>query len=146
MFSVQSSVDWDSLSNSHNPLFVRQGAAVGLMQVGTNRHLYNEAARQRAVNALCEAVQHDSWEPARSTAAKALTTFGDKRAIPALERAAEAELDDGVKRAMRVTTHTLRTSDKSDEQYKQLRKDLDEMREENRSLREKLVALEARLQ
>jgi aminopeptidase N len=47
---------------------------------------------------------------------------------------------------MRVAAHTLRTSDKSDEQYKNLRKDLDEMREENRSLREKLAAIEARLQ
>jgi hypothetical protein len=39
----------------------------------------------------------------------------------------------------------LRTSAKGDEQYKQLRKDLDEMREENRSLREQLAAIEARL-
>jgi len=134
------------LSDSHNAIFLRQGAAVGLMLVGKNQHLYSEAARQRAANALCEAVQHDSWEPTRAAAARALATFGDKRAISALERAAETELDDGVKRAMRVAAHTLRTSDKSDEQYKNLRKDLDEMREENRSLREKLAAIEARLQ
>lgn len=133
------------LSNYHNPLYVRQGAAVGLLQVGSNLHLYSEAARQRAVNALCEAVQHDSWEPTRAAAARALATFGDKRAIAALETATNVELDDGVKRAMRVAAHTLRTSAKGDEQYKQLRKDLDEMREENRSLREQLAAIEARL-
>jgi len=130
------------LGDAHNPLFLRQGAALGLLQVGNNQHLYSEAARQRAVNALCEAVQHDSWEPARAAAAKALATFGDKRAIAALERTAEAELDDGAKRAMRVAAHTLRTSDKIDEQYKQLRKDFDELREENRSLREKLAEIE----
>jgi aminopeptidase N len=130
------------LSDAHNPLFLRQGAALGLLQVGNNQHLYSEAARQRAVNALCEAVQHDSWEPARAAAAKALATFGDKRAIAALERAAETELDDGAMRAMRVAAHTLRTSDRSDEQYKQLRKDFDELREENRSLREKLAEIE----
>jgi aminopeptidase N len=134
-----------SLSNSHNPLFVRQGAAMGLLQVGSNQHLYSEAVRKRAVNALCEAIQHDSWEPTRVAASRALATFGDKRAIPALERAAEAELDDGVKRAMRVAAHTLRSGDKREEQYKQLRKDLDEVRAENRSLREKLAAIEARL-
>jgi aminopeptidase N len=133
------------LSNSYNALYVRLGAAVGLLQVGSNQHLYSEAARQRAVNALCEAVQHDSWEPTRAAVARTLATFGDKRAIAALEAAANVELDDGVKRAMRVAAHTLRTSDKGDEQYKQLRKDLDEMREENRSLREQLAAIEARL-
>jgi aminopeptidase N len=133
------------LSNSHNALYVRLGAAVGLLQVGNNQHLYSEAARQRAVNALCEAVQHDSWEPARAAAARALAAFGDKHAIAALEAAANVELDDGAKRAMRVAAHTLRTSDKGNEQYKQLRKDLDEMREENRSLREQLAAIEARL-
>lgn len=136
----------DNLSNARNPLFVRQGAAIGLLQVGSNQHLYSKAARQRAVNALSEAIQYDSWEPTRTAAARALATFGDKHAIPALERAAETELDDGAKRAMRVAAHTLRTADKSDEQYKQLRKDLDEMRAENHSLREKLAAIEARLQ
>ena len=133
------------LSNARNALYLRQGAAVGLAQVGSNQHLYSEAPRQRAIHALCEAVQHDGWEATRAASAKALATFGDKRAIPALEQAAEVELDDGVKRAMRVATHTLRTSDKSEEQYKQVRKDLDDMREQNRSLREQLAAIEARL-
>jgi aminopeptidase N len=46
---------------------------------------------------------------------------------------------------MRVAAHVLRTGDKSDEQLKQLRQDLDEVREENRKLKEQLGALEARV-
>lgn len=46
---------------------------------------------------------------------------------------------------MRVAAHVLRSGDKSDEQLKQLRSDLDQVREENRKLKEQLGAIEARL-
>jgi aminopeptidase N len=46
---------------------------------------------------------------------------------------------------MRVAAHTLRSGGKNDEQFTSLRKDLDEMREENRKLKEQLTALEARV-
>jgi len=134
------------LNNSLNRPLLRRGAAMGLMYVGNNRHLYSEEARQRAVTALCYAVEHDSWEPTRSTCAMALSSLGEKRAISVLECMAETELDDGVLREVRVAAHTLRTSDKSEEQFKQLRKDLDEVREENRKLRDQLESLAARLQ
>lgn len=133
------------LNNSLNRLFLRRGAAMGLMQVGNNRHLYSEEARQRAVTALCYAVEHDTWAPTRSMCAMALTSLGEKRAIDVLVRAVETELDDGVLRALRVAAHTLRTGDKKEEHFKQLRKDLDEVREENRKLRDQLGALTARL-
>lgn len=133
------------LNNTSNGLYVRQGAAVGLLQVGSNQYLYSEAARQRAVYALCQAVEHDSWEPVRVAAARALATYSESSAIAVLERVAGIELDDGAKRNMRVAAHTLRQSGKEDEKYKQLRKDLDTLREENRSLREQLAAIEARL-
>lgn len=133
------------LTQSDNRLLVRRGAAGGLMTIGNQRHLYSEEARQRAVTALCQAVEHDSWGPVRATCAMALSALGEKRAISVLERASEAELDDGVQRIMRVAAHVLRTGDKSDEQFKQLRKDLDQLRDENRQLREQLSVLESRL-
>jgi len=133
------------LNNASNHIMLRRGAALGLMVVGNNQHLYSEEARLRAVAALCETVKHDSWGPARSAAAQALKALGEKRAIGVLEQAATSELDDGVQRVMRLAIQSLRSSDKSEEQYKQLRKDLDEVREENRKLREQLGALEARV-
>ena len=46
---------------------------------------------------------------------------------------------------MRVAAHKLSTDGKNDGQIKQLRTDLDEVREENRKLKEQISALEARL-
>lgn len=131
--------------NGQNHPTLRRAAVMGLNTVGQNQHLYSEEARQRTVTVLCDTVEHDSWPLARATAARALGEFGEKRAISVLERAAAAELDDGVTRLLRLTAYTLRTGDKSEEQLKQVRKELDEVREENRKLREQFSALEARL-
>jgi aminopeptidase N len=124
---------------------MRTAAAMGMWTLGENRYLYTEEARQRAVTALIRVVEHDTWEPVRAISASALMSFGEKRAINVLERVASHELDSHVQRNMRVAAHTLRTGDKTDEQLKQLRKDLDQVREENRKQKEQLEALEAKL-
>ncbi|HET9918623.1 MAG TPA: M1 family aminopeptidase [Ktedonobacteraceae bacterium] len=124
---------------------LRFAAAYGLMAVGQNRHLYSEEARQRAVTALLEAVEHDSWDPMRAVSAYALMQLGEKRAIDVLESVASRELDSHTQRSMRSAAHALRSGDKTDAQLKQLRKDLDQVREENRKLKEQLGALEARV-
>ncbi len=133
------------LRDERSYIMLRLAAANGLWTVGRNRIEYNEDARQRAVIALCDAIEHDTWAPVRAYASLALTGFHDKRAIPSLERAASRELNSPTQRQMRLTIHALRSSDKDDEQFKGLRKDLDEMREENRKLKEQLTALEARI-
>ncbi|GAC1618085.1 MAG: M1 family metallopeptidase [Ktedonobacteraceae bacterium] len=133
------------LYSTDRPLLLRFAAAIGMMALADSRHLYNEEARQRAATALCIAVEHDSWEPVRAISAMALGTLGEKRAIGVLEQAASHETETPVQRYMRLAVHTLRTGDKSDEQLKQLRKDLDQLREENRKLKEQLGALEARI-
>jgi aminopeptidase N len=133
------------LNNAENYPMLRRAAGAGLAALGRNQHLYSEEARQRAATALCNAVEHDSWAPARMISALALQALGEKRAIGVLEQVAASELDSGAQRYMRVAAHVLRSGDKSDEQFKQLRKDLDEVREENRKLREQLGALEARV-
>jgi len=133
------------LTAAHRYPTMRWAAVRGMTVLGRDRHLYSEDARQRAVTALCAAVEHDSWEPVRATSAWALALFGEKRAIGVLERAAKDELEDGVQRQMRLAAHELRTGDKTDDQLKQLRKDLDQVREENRKLKEQLGALEARV-
>ncbi len=124
---------------------LRLRAAAGLWALGGNRHRYSEAARQRAVTALGNAVEHDHWSPVRSISALALMGLGEKHAISVLERVAAHETESYVQRNMRVAAHALRSVDTSDEQFKQLRKDLDEVHEENRKLKEQLGAIEARL-
>ena len=133
------------LGDKTNYVTLRRYAAAGLGTVGSNKFLYSEEVRQRAVTALCQAVEHDSWAPTRTAAARALLAFGEKRAIPVLERAAEKDLDESVKRVSLSVAVALKSADGSEEQLKQLRKDLEEIREENRKLRERLSALDARL-
>ncbi len=124
---------------------MRSVAAYSLETLGQNRHLYREDARQHAVTALSDAIEHDSWEPVRGISALALMSLGEKRAIGVLERVASRELESWPQRAMRLSAHALRTGDKADEQLKQLRKDLDQLRDENRKLKDQLGALEARV-
>ncbi|GCE25954.1 aminopeptidase [Dictyobacter alpinus] len=123
---------------------LRRAALIGLSVVGQQHTLYSEAAQQRAVTALLNTVEHDTWGPCRAVASTALAAFGDKRAISTLRNVAETELDSGVQRNLLVSVQTLSSGDKDQEQLKQLRSDLDEIREENRKLREQLGALEAR--
>ena len=133
------------LGNTSQHLLMRTAAARGLSVVGDKRHLYSEEARQRAVNALINALEHDSWPSARGSAAHALQELDEKRAIGALERVASRETETRVQREMRVAVQALRSGDKADEQLKQLRNDLDQLREENRKLKEQLGTLEARI-
>ncbi|GER87320.1 aminopeptidase [Dictyobacter vulcani] len=124
---------------------LRRSALTGLLVVGQQHGEYSQAARQHAVTALINTVEHDTWGPCRSTAAMGLTEFGDKRAISILQKRAETELDSGIQRRFRLSAQTLSTEDKDGTQLKQLRNDLDEIREENRKLRDQLGALEARI-
>lgn len=123
----------------------RAGAAMGMAAIAGDRHLYSEEARQRAVTALCYAVEHDTWEVVRAISTGALETFGEKRAVAALERAASREPDVSVQRRMRTAAKKLNAGDKTDDQLKQLRQDLDQMREENRKLKEQIGSLEAKI-
>jgi aminopeptidase N len=133
------------ISNPANHVTLRRAALAGMITLGDNRHLYSETARQRAFTTLSQALEHDNWAPSRMTAARALMALDERRAIPILERTAAGELDDGAARIMRMAAYTLQNSGKSEEQLQLLRKDLDELREENRRLKEQLSALEARI-
>ena len=134
----------DARSEANHPT-MRSAAASGMLTLGENQYLYGEEARQRAVTALIQAVEHDTWDPVRAISARALMSLGEKRAINVLERVAPHELESHVQRNMRVAVDALRTANKTDEQLKQLRKDLDQVREENRKQKEQLASLEARV-
>src|SRR5581483_7889668 len=90
------------LLNTSNHPTLRRAAAMGLGHIGRYRHLYTREARQRAVTALSSAVEHDSWEPARSAAALGLMSLREMRAIEVLERRVAQELDSGVQRSIRM--------------------------------------------
>jgi aminopeptidase N len=133
------------LTDTHRHPTQRLAAASALETVGRNRYLYSEAACQRAITALCIAVEHDSWQRVRAVSALALMPFGDKRAIAPLERATSREVESRAERNMRTAISALRSGGTSDEQLKDLRQNLDRLREENRKLQAQLSALEARI-
>ncbi|MBE3567504.1 MAG: HEAT repeat domain-containing protein, partial [Thermogemmatispora sp.] len=135
----------DYLDASRQPPLWRLAATHGLQVLARERHLYREAAWQQAVTRLCEAVEHDPWEAVRQGAALALLLFGERRAVPALERAAARELETRVLRSMRAALYVLRSAGQTEEQLGQLRQDLEALREENRRLKEQLASLETRL-
>lgn len=124
---------------------LRFAAGLGMLMLGHNHYLYNEKVRQRAVSVLSTAIEYDPWEPVRSISAVALMTLGERHAIEVLERAARHEVESPAQRAIRLAMYNLRISDRTHEQLKQLRKDLDQMREENRKLKEQQNALDARI-
>lgn len=133
------------LNNPQSHPTLRRAAVSGFWTLGRYSYLYSEDARQRAVTALMHTLEHDSWEPIRGIAAMALLSLGEKRPIALLERLADVELDSHVQRQLRLAASALRSGNKNDEQLKQVRQDLDEVRAENRKLKEQLSALEARV-
>jgi aminopeptidase N len=132
------------LTDTHRHPTQRLAAAFALETLGKNRYLYSEAACQRAITTLCHAVEHDSWQRVRAVSALALMPFGDKRAIASLERAVGREVESRAERNMRSAISALHSGGNSHEQLKDLRQDLDRLREENRKLQAQLSALEAR--
>ncbi len=123
----------------------RLAAASAMEILGKHHYLYSEMACQQAITALCLAVEHDSWQRVRAVAALALMPFGDKRAIAPLERAASHEFESRSERNMRTAVSALHSGGSSDEQLKDLRQNLDRLREENRKLQDQMSALEARI-
>lgn len=133
------------ITNTHRHPTQRLAAASALETIGKHRYLYSEAACQRAITALCNAVEHDSWPRVRAVSALALMPFGDKRAIAPLERAASREVESRAVRNMRTAVSALRSGGNNDAQLKDLRENLDRLRGENRKLQAQLSALEARI-
>ena len=133
------------LTETHRHPTQRLAAASAMETLGKHRYLYSETACQRAITALCHAVEHDSWQRVRAVSALALMPFGDKRAIAPLERAASREVESRSQRNMRAAVSALRSGGSSDEQLRDLRQNLDRLREENRKLQEQLSTLEARI-
>jgi aminopeptidase N len=133
-----------ALNPNIHPTF-RRAAILGFATVGKLHYLYSEASCQRAIETLTSVIKHDTWAPARSAATVALGAFGNVEPAALLESLAPSELDSGVQRTFLVVARNLRAGTKGDEQLKSLRTDLDEVREENRKLREQLSELLARL-
>jgi HEAT repeat protein len=117
------------------------GAANGLRMLATTRRIEGEA-QVRAVDALIAALD-DPWELVVYSVIGALAAWGDQRAIPALRRLVDRSPDERVVRGARTAIRTLQQGRAAGDETRQLRKDLEELRQRNRELTGRLEALEA---
>jgi aminopeptidase N len=124
------------------PMDARVAGAAGLGTLGATKLVDRGAAQTRAVEALMTALD-DSFDLVVLVAMGALVSWGDMRAIPALERLAASAPDERVIRGARRAAAALARGESGREEARKLREDLDALREENRKLRERLDALEA---
>ncbi len=137
--AVEILADW--ATNASKPADARAAAAAGLRTLGATKRVDQPEARTRAVEALIAALS-DPWEMTLRWACEATVTWGDARAIPALQRLASSSPDERTVRMARVAIRAIQSGDAREETHL-LRTDLDTLREDNRKLRERLDALEA---
>jgi aminopeptidase N len=125
------------------PMDARAAAARGLAALAGTKRIDPGEAHTKAVTALI-AVLDDPWTMAQYAACAALAEWGDARAIPALEAFIARSTDEAAVRLARTAIRRLQRGNSASEETRQLRRDLDELREANRALRERLDAMEAR--
>ncbi|HEX5156712.1 MAG TPA: M1 family aminopeptidase [Ktedonobacterales bacterium] len=135
---VETLTSWLDLSK---PQDARMFAANGLRILATTRRIEGEA-QVRAVDALI-ATLDDPWELAVFQAIAALAAWGDQRAIPALQRLVDRSPEERAVRGARMAIRTLQQGRAAGDETRQLRKDLEELRQRNRELTGRLEALEA---
>lgn len=114
-------------------------------------HLAREAAT-RALGKLGEGkpevtdylahLLDDPWFRVRLEAAVALGELLDPKALGALERLIERELDGRVKRRAREAVRKIQAGREASDEFRRLREDVDKLKEENRQLKERLDKLE----
>lgn len=125
------------------PMDARAAAARGLGVLASTRRIDPGEAQTRAVDALITALD-DPWTLTQFAACMGLAEWGEARAIPAIEVLAARATDESVVRVARTAIQRLRRGTTASDETRRLRHDLDELREENRKLRERLDAIEAR--
>ena len=126
------------------PMDARSAAANGLATLAATKRIDPGETQTRIVDALIAALD-DPWEMVWGGTMRALGEFGDARAIPALRRFVDRLPDERWVRGARETILKLEKGRSRDEEARKLRTDLDELREDNRKLRDQLSALEARM-
>ncbi len=116
------------------PPYARRAACVAIAKLGEGKQVAREAL---------EFLLSDADFRARSAAARALAALKDPDAIGALDAALGRESEARVVRALRETLRDLREGRTRTDEVSHLRDDLDKLRQENRTLLDRLEKLEA---
>jgi hypothetical protein len=117
----------------------RRAIVMAMAELGTG----TPAARQ--AREFIEGCLHDGDFRVRAEAASSLARLGQVEAVPSIERARAAELDGRAKRRMSDAIRDLQEGGRTTEQLKKAQDELDRLRADSASLRERIEKLEARL-
>ena len=135
--AVPIALEW---SQRGRPQRAREGAIAALGKLGSELDGHRNKIRERLVDLL-----DDPWLRVRSAATSALARLEDDRAIPALQRLAERDLDGRAVRMGREAITTIREKQGQSSEAKKVRDDLEKLQQENAQLKERLEKLESRL-
>lgn len=118
----------------------RERAVSALGKLGGER----EDRKREVVDRLIDLLD-DPWLRVKIEACTALEALKDSRAVSALLRTAERDLDGRVQRRAREAAQALRQGSSTSVEVKKLRTDLDGALDDNRKLKDRLEKLEARM-
>jgi aminopeptidase N len=135
-------VSW--LTDAGKPMDARAAAAVGLRVLAGTRRIDPGPVQTRIVEGLIAALE-DPWEMVVVNAVPALGLWGDTRALAPLRRLLSQAVDERVVRGTREAIRLLERGETRERETRQLRNDVDELREQNRRLQEEMQRLEAQL-
>jgi aminopeptidase N len=135
---IQLGIEW---SRYGSPPHVRGAACAALGQLG---QVVPEHRKDEIVDHLIALVQ-DPWLRTQISAINALAELKAAKALPDLDRAAQTALDGRVSRSARIAAKKIRESGDKGDEVKKLREEMDKLTDENRTLKDRLNAIEARL-
>ena len=125
-------IEWSRYGKPHT---ARESAAKALAKLGDGR--------PEVIDHLIRLLD-DPWFRVRIEACIALAKLLDLKAVEPLERLIERELDQRVTRRAREAIRSIQAGREASHEFKQLRNDVDKLREENKELKERLAEIETR--
>ncbi|HZF21780.1 MAG TPA: M1 family aminopeptidase [Dongiaceae bacterium] len=116
------------------PNFAREAAVRALAKLGEGKP---------EVSDILTSLLDDQWFKVRLEAAVGLGNLLDPKSLPALEQLVSKELDGRVKRRARESIRKIQMGREATDEFRQMREDIDKLRDENRLLKERLDRLES---
>jgi aminopeptidase N len=136
--AVPIATEW---SRYGRPPYARGSAAASL---GKLAEIVPEHEKEDIIDQLTQLLD-DPWMRTQLAAIEALAELKATKALPALERMAQREMDGRIVRNARVAAQRIRTSADKGEEVKKLREEVDKLTDENRGLKDRLDKIEAQI-
>ncbi len=127
----------------HRPMLQRSFAINGLAVLIRTGRLDPQGPVHQEIRESLEVALRDHWVRSRTFAAQALRALDDARALPAIDAAIDRELESRTKRILRLAAHAIRSEKTGETDIRKLRRDLDELKEDQRKLRDRVAITEA---